>query len=227
MASIRPYKSKQWRAVVRRTGYKVQSAIFDLKDDAVTWARDIEGRMDKRTFVDASRHDEETVASLFEKFRDEVCPKRLGAVWEQRRIEFFLADCEWMKRRIPQLLPEDIRDWRNTRLETVAAATVNRDLNFFTTGYNYLIQLIPALFVAPLFIHGTADFGVISQAAMAFTTLVAAFSLIVSQFQAISAYASVTTRLSEFMDTIEMADSLNAASCIGCRNSDIPSTAAA
>ena len=67
MASIRPYKSKQWRAVVRRTGYKVQSAIFDLKDDAVTWARDIEGRMDKRTFVDASRHDEETVASLFEK----------------------------------------------------------------------------------------------------------------------------------------------------------------
>src|SRR5690606_21890158 len=31
--------------------------------------------------------------------------------------------------------------------------TVNRNLNLFTTGYNYLIQIIPALVVAPLFIH--------------------------------------------------------------------------
>src|SRR4030095_13976888 len=30
--------------------------------------------------------------------------------------------------------------------------SVNRNLGFFTTGYNYLIQIIPALFVAPQFI---------------------------------------------------------------------------
>jgi putative ATP-binding cassette transporter len=80
---------------------------------------------------------------------------------------------------------------------------VNRNLNFFSTGYNYMIQLIPALFVAPLFIHGKADFGVIGQSAMAFATLLAAFSLIITQFQAISAYASVISRLSEFMEEIE------------------------
>jgi putative ATP-binding cassette transporter len=31
---------------------------------------------------------------------------------------------------------------------------VNRNLGFFTTGYSYLIQVIPALIVAPLFIRG-------------------------------------------------------------------------
>ncbi|RBP47691.1 putative ATP-binding cassette transporter [Roseimicrobium gellanilyticum] len=82
---------------------------------------------------------------------------------------------------------------------------VNRNLGFFTTGYNYMIQLIPTLLVAPLFMNEGVDFGVIGQSAMAFATLVAAFSLVVTQFQAISAYASVVTRLGEFVDASERA----------------------
>src|SRR5262249_53925160 len=52
---------------------------------------------------------------------------------------------------------------------------VNRNLGFFTTGYNYMIQLIPALVVAPLFIRGSAEFGVIPQSSMAFAQLIGAF----------------------------------------------------
>ncbi len=93
---------------------------------------------------------------------------------------------------------------------------VNRNLNFFTTGYNYMIQLIPTLIVAPLFIREKVEFGVIGQSAMAFATLLAAFSIIVTQFQAISAYASVIARLGEFVEATEKAAERNAASCIGC-----------
>lgn len=82
---------------------------------------------------------------------------------------------------------------------------INRNLNFFTTGYNYMIQLIPSLIVAPLFIQGKVEFGVIGQSAMAFATLLAAFSLIITQFQAISSYASVVTRLGEFVEATECA----------------------
>ena len=82
--------------------------------------------------------------------------------------------------------------------------TVNRNLGFFTTGYNYMIQLIPTLLVAPLFINRGVEFGVIGQSAMAFATLVAAFSLIVTQFQTISAYASVVTRIGEFVDASDI-----------------------
>jgi len=93
---------------------------------------------------------------------------------------------------------------------------VNRNLNFFTGGYNYMIQLIPALFVAPLFIAGGVEFGVIGQSTMAFATLVGAFSLIVTQFQSISSYASVVTRLSELVDASESAAIRNSRSCLDC-----------
>jgi putative ATP-binding cassette transporter len=73
---------------------------------------------------------------------------------------------------------------------------VNRNLGFFTTGYNYLIQLIPAFIVAPLFIRGTAEFGEISQSSMAFAHLIGAFSLVVTQFPSLSSYAAVLARLS-------------------------------
>lgn len=81
--------------------------------------------------------------------------------------------------------------------------SVNRNLNFFTSGYNYLIQLIPVLLVAPMFIRREVEFGVIGQATMAFATLLGAFSLVITQFQAISAYASVLLRLGEFVDAAE------------------------
>ena len=73
--------------------------------------------------------------------------------------------------------------------------TINRNVNFFTNGYNWMIQIIPALIVAPLFIEGKVQFGVITQAAMAFSQLIGAFSLIITQFQSISSYTAVAARL--------------------------------
>jgi hypothetical protein len=67
--------------------------------------------------------------------------------------------------------------------------------SFFTNGYNYLIQIIPALIVAPLFIRGEVEFGVITQSAMAFSVLLGALSLVVTQFQSISSFAAVIARL--------------------------------
>lgn len=80
---------------------------------------------------------------------------------------------------------------------------VNRNLGFFTTGYNYLIQIIPVLIVAPLFIAGRVEFGVITQSSMAFSTLIGAFSLIVTQFQQISSYAVVLARLGALGEAVE------------------------
>jgi putative ATP-binding cassette transporter len=80
---------------------------------------------------------------------------------------------------------------------------INRNVGFFTTGYNWLIQIIPALVVAPAFMRGEIDFGAITQSAMAFSALVAAFSLIVTQFQSLSSFAAVVARLSSLTEAIE------------------------
>ena len=83
--------------------------------------------------------------------------------------------------------------------------SVNRNLGFFTTGYNYMIQVIPALVVAPLFIAGKAEFGVITQSAMAFGHLLGAFSIIVTQFQSISNYTAVIARLAALREAMDRA----------------------
>jgi putative ATP-binding cassette transporter len=89
---------------------------------------------------------------------------------------------------------------------------INRNLGFFTTAYNYMIQIIPALLVAPLFISGgVVEFGVITQSTMAFATLLGAFSLIVTQFQSISTFTAVTARLYKLTDAMEKAH--NAKTC--------------
>jgi putative ATP-binding cassette transporter len=82
---------------------------------------------------------------------------------------------------------------------------VTRNVGFFTREYNYLIQIIPALVVAPLYVRGQVDFGVIPQAAMAFTAVVGAFSLIVTKFQEVSTFAAVVNRLGSMWEATESA----------------------
>jgi putative ATP-binding cassette transporter len=83
---------------------------------------------------------------------------------------------------------------------------INRNLGFFTTGYSWLIQIIPALLVAPLYFEGKVEFGVVTQAAMVFTTLLGAFSLIVTQFQSISSFAAVIARMGSLAEATDSVD---------------------
>jgi putative ATP-binding cassette transporter len=73
--------------------------------------------------------------------------------------------------------------------------TVSRNLGFFTTGYNFLPQIIPILVTAPLYVQDQIEFGKVTQSAGAFSQVLGAFSLVVLQFQALSAYAAVSKRL--------------------------------
>ncbi|OAY71006.1 ABC transporter D family member 2, chloroplastic [Ananas comosus] len=79
----------------------------------------------------------------------------------------------------------------------------SRNLDFFTNGYRYLIQILPAAVVAPMYFSGKIEFGVINQSVSAFNHVLSDFSLIVYQFQAISAFSAVIDRLGEFNDILD------------------------
>jgi putative ATP-binding cassette transporter len=81
--------------------------------------------------------------------------------------------------------------------------SLNRNLGFFSNGYNYLAQVIPVLMVAPMYVRGQVQFGVVAQSVMAFTFTVNGFSLIVTQFQQLSSYAAVVTRLGTLWEATE------------------------
>ncbi|EPS68032.1 hypothetical protein M569_06740, partial [Genlisea aurea] len=83
----------------------------------------------------------------------------------------------------------------------------SRNLEFFTSGYRYLIQILPAAVVAPMYFSGKIEFGVINQSVSAFNHVLGDFSLIVYQFQAISAFSAVIDRLGEFDDLLDASES--------------------
>ncbi len=105
---------------------------------------------------------------------------------------------------------QSMKERLHERLRAVVENTkfiisVTRNLGFVTVGYNYLIQLVPLLVVAPLYLQGKVEFGVVTQSAMAFSQVIGAFSLIVTQFEALSSFAAVNERLNTIWEAIDQA----------------------
>lgn len=80
---------------------------------------------------------------------------------------------------------------------------VTRNLIMFTGAYNYMIQIIPLLIVAPLYFAGKVEFGVVTQAAMAFAQVLGALSLIITQFEALSSFAAVSARIDALVEAVD------------------------
>lgn len=73
-----------------------------------------------------------------------------------------------------------------------------RNLGFVTTAYTYIIALIPALIIAPLYFKGAVEFGFITQADMAFGQILGSLSIFVSSFETLAAFTAVVQRLGRF-----------------------------
>jgi len=78
-----------------------------------------------------------------------------------------------------------------------------RNLDYFTTGYGYAVVIIPALFLSPAYFAGKIEFGDITQAGFAFSQVLGAFSVVVTQIEPLSSFAASINRLTVFTDTLE------------------------
>ncbi|XP_002969260.2 ABC transporter D family member 2, chloroplastic [Selaginella moellendorffii] len=99
-----------------------------------------------------------------------------------------------------QLLLERFRQTFDNYSQLLLAS---RNLQFFQSGYRYVIQVLPAAVVAPLYFTGKIDFGVINQSFSAFNHILGDFSLIIYQFQSLSSFSAVIDRLGEFSDILD------------------------
>jgi putative ATP-binding cassette transporter len=82
----------------------------------------------------------------------------------------------------------------------------NRNLQFFTTGYNYLLTVLPTVIVAPLFFNGQVEFGAVIQAGAAFGFVINALSIVVNHFGNLSVFAAVINRLGSFSEALDAAN---------------------
>jgi len=74
-----------------------------------------------------------------------------------------------------------------------------RNLEFFTVSYRYLIQVIPGLVVAPLYFSNKIQLGVVSQSYGAFNHILGDLSIIVNQFEGLSSFSAGIGRLGTFL----------------------------
>lgn len=91
----------------------------------------------------------------------------------------------------------------DNRKEIIGA---QRNLEFFTNAYQYLIQVLPVSVVAPQYFAGKVELGVVSQSAGAFNHILNDLSVIVNQFEQLSSFSAGIDRLSQFMNAIKDAD---------------------
>lgn len=78
-----------------------------------------------------------------------------------------------------------------------------RNLGFFTTSYNYFVSALPYLVVAPIYFAGNTEFGTFTQATIAFQQIFRALSVVVTQFENLTAFAAGVDRLSDLTDALE------------------------
>ena len=78
-----------------------------------------------------------------------------------------------------------------------------RNLEFFTKGYEYMILILPVVVMAPMYFAGEIKFGVVTQAESAFVQVLSALSIIVTQFEQLSNFVAGVTRLETFATALE------------------------
>ena len=84
-----------------------------------------------------------------------------------------------------------------------AVLGTQRNLEFFTTAYAYLIQILPVLVVSPLYFAGTIELGVITQSSGAFNSILDDLSLIVNEYEGLSRFSAGLRRLTTFVERME------------------------
>jgi integrase len=136
MASITK-RGDSYRVLIRKRGYPPISETFPRKSDAEKWARKTESEMDHRKFIVDTK---ETVHEVFERYRLEVSPKKPGRRWEDLRIKRLLRTASFCRKRVAQLVPQDIQAWRNQRQTEVSDATVNREMNLVSAVFTHALK---------------------------------------------------------------------------------------
>ena len=128
MATIRRLRGR-WQAQVRRRGIPARARSFDKRSDADRWAREIEAEADRSGWVADTRLAEKTtLGELLTRYRDEVSPTKRSASSEKARIGALIKR-DLCRRTLAKLTSTHIAGYRDERLQSVAPATVIRELN--------------------------------------------------------------------------------------------------
>ena len=128
MATIRQRQNKSWQVIIRRKGFPQQSRVFNMREDAVRWARVIEAEFDKGWVKNYTQLDGTLFSDLIRRYLEEVSPTKRSYVREISRLK--LINKHFGQYSLSQLNPEKVALFRDLRLSGgCSGATVIKDIN--------------------------------------------------------------------------------------------------
>lgn len=122
---------------LRRVGMKDQVVTFDTRLAAEQALRHIESQHSVgivRDYIVATRY---TLADLIQRYITEVVPRHKGGEVEICRLRRILRTEAFVDLKLAVLSTEDLQEFIHSRLEEVAPATVNRDLDLISQVLHY------------------------------------------------------------------------------------------
>lgn len=81
-----------------------------------------------------------------------------------------------------------------------------RQVSLFTTWFDYFVAIVPFAVILPVYLRGDLQIGAFTQANMAFSQVLAALSLFVSQIGTISTFAANVKRVTGLLDAVNSED---------------------
>lgn len=129
MATFRKRAPGRWEAQVRRRGWPTKTQTFATKADAQAWASEVEAAMRSGGESDVTVLRSLRLATLLQRYLEEVTPNKKGAESESYRLQAL------MRQPMADLTLDVIcsssavTEWRDARLKVVSGPTVKRDLN--------------------------------------------------------------------------------------------------
>ncbi len=131
-----PGGRRVWQVLIRRRGYPQQTATFDSKDKAETWATTIESEMRRGVFVSRAEAESTTLREALECYAQEITPGKRGTAVERFRIE------RWQRhalasRPLAVIRGKDMAKYVRERAgENAAPATIHKELNLLSHLFN-------------------------------------------------------------------------------------------
>lgn len=123
-------RGNKWRVQIRKDGFGYMSKTFSTKALAETFAKDVEGRIERGVFESTAMAEETTLATVISFYKQHLLPLKGGKDVEEVRLK--RIDGEWGGMSLAKITPRLIRLWKDKRLTEVSAATVLKELSLLS-----------------------------------------------------------------------------------------------
>lgn len=133
MATYRK-RGVSWVAEVYVKGNR-KSKSFPLKSEAKSWAAEQEIELGSRK--SRAKKSDKTFAEIAQTYADKVSTTKRGERWEKVRIKAFERTLPFWSKRLSDVTPEHLGEWRDQRSKEVSVGSVRREYNLIRSIFEH------------------------------------------------------------------------------------------